>query len=117
MFHRVADGELLIKYDKETIGGVNSIQFSRDGSVFAYGTGTVGWTDDIVIMARNPFAPQCEPCDADCDGAVNAFDIEPFIDVVFNGVPPCGLCAGDVNGDGRRDAFDIEPFIDCLFGP
>ncbi len=50
-----------------------------------------------------------------CDGAVNAFDIEPFLDLLFGGGVPCNTCTGDTNGDGRIDAFDIEPFLNCLF--
>ncbi len=55
----------------------------------------------------------CEPCDANCDGVVDAFDIEPFVDLI-GGAPACSSCAGDANGDGTIDAFDIEPFINCL---
>jgi hypothetical protein len=58
----------------------------------------------------------CDPCDMNCDGAVNAFDIEPFLDLLFGPDKPCGRCTGDVNGDGSIDAFDIEPFLECLFG-
>ncbi|MCH7872412.1 MAG: hypothetical protein IID33_11995, partial [Planctomycetes bacterium] len=59
----------------------------------------------------------CEPCDMNCDGSVNALDIEPFLDLLFGPNPqPCGTCTGDVNGDGRIDALDIEPFLECLFG-
>ena len=58
---------------------------------------------------------QCNPCDMNCDGRVNVFDIEPFLELLFNGAAPCGTCAGDANGDGSIDAFDIEPFLDCLF--
>ena len=58
---------------------------------------------------------QCEPCDMNCDGDINAFDIEPFLDLLFGGGTPCALCTGDVNGDGNVDAFDIEPFVVCLF--
>ena len=57
-----------------------------------------------------------------CDGEVNAFDIEPFLTLLFdpNVDPCCGVrgqlgSTGDVNCDGRIDAFDIEPFLDCLF--
>ncbi len=57
----------------------------------------------------------CEPCDMNCDGAVNAFDIEPFLDLLFGGGEPCSPCAGDANGDGNIDPFDIEPFLECLF--
>ncbi len=59
----------------------------------------------------------CDPCDTNCDGAVDAFDIEPFIDVLINGPPGCSSCAGDADGNGMVNAFDIEPFIQCLVGP
>jgi hypothetical protein len=57
----------------------------------------------------------CDPCDINCDGAVNAFDIEPFIELLISLEPePCTTCAGDLNGDGVINAIDIEPFIACL---
>jgi hypothetical protein len=63
------------------------------------------------------FMPQsCDPCDANCDGTVDGFDIEPFISLLTGG-PGCSPCVGDANGDGTVDAFDIEPFIECLVGP
>ncbi len=49
------------------------------------------------------------------DGAVDALDIEFFIDILFNGATPCNTCTGDTNGDGNIDAADIEGFINCLF--
>ena len=57
----------------------------------------------------------CDPCDMNCDGVVDALDIQSFLDLLFQGVNPCGTCTGDVNGDGFIDAEDIEGFIDCLF--
>ena len=71
--------------------------------------------DNIVV--RGP----CDPCDMDCSGDVDAFDIEPFLDLLFGEADPC--CGergdpgstGDTDGDGDIDAFDIEPFLDCLF--
>jgi hypothetical protein len=60
----------------------------------------------------------CDPCDANCDGDIDAFDIEPFIQLLVNpSAVPCAFCAGDTNGDGTIDAFDIEPFISCLVEP
>jgi hypothetical protein len=50
-----------------------------------------------------------------CDGTVDASDIEFFIDILFNGATPCDPCTGDTNGDGVIDAGDIEGFIECLF--
>ena len=58
----------------------------------------------------------CDPCDMDCDGIVNAFDIEPFLDLLFDPkATPCDTCTGDVDGNGVINAFDIEPFLNCLF--
>ena len=57
----------------------------------------------------------CNACDMNCDGDVNAFDIESFLELLFGGGEPCQACTGDVNGDGQIDAFDIEPFLNCLF--
>ncbi len=60
----------------------------------------------------------CDGCDANCDNVIDAFDIEPFIDLLVSPTPtPCSPCAGDANGDMVIDAFDIEPFINCLVGP
>ena len=50
-----------------------------------------------------------------CDGIVDANDIEPFIAILFEGATPCDTCTGDTNGDGRVAAGDIEGFINCLF--
>jgi hypothetical protein len=62
--------------------------------------------------------PPCAACDANCDSAVDAFDIEPFIALLVGPSPtPCAPCAGDANGDGVVDAFDIEPFVNCIAGP
>ncbi|MCH7873294.1 MAG: hypothetical protein IID33_16485, partial [Planctomycetes bacterium] len=62
-----------------------------------------------------PDGCECDPCDMNCDGDVNALDIEPFLDLLFAGGEPCAPCTGDVNGDGAIDALDIEPFLNCLF--
>ncbi len=61
--------------------------------------------------------------DVNCDGSIDAFDIEPFIlaltDPAAYGVayPDCPRGSADANGDGLVDAFDIEPFIALLVGP
>ena len=59
----------------------------------------------------------CDACDMNCDGQVDALDIEPFLRLLFAGDLPCNSCTGDVNGDGRINAEDIEQFLVCLFGP
>ena len=57
----------------------------------------------------------CDPCDMNCDGDINALDIEDFIDLLFNGAKPCNTCTGDTNADGSIDALDIEGFLNLLF--
>ena len=58
--------------------------------------------------------------DANCDGSVNAFDIDPFVVALadrdtWEATYDCDyLCANDVNCDGSVNAFDIDPFVACL---
>ena len=61
--------------------------------------------------------------DINCDGVVNAFDIDPFVlaltipDAYAYLHGDCNwLCVCDVNGDGYVDAFDIDPFVELLTG-
>ncbi len=60
--------------------------------------------------------------DLNCDGALDAFDIEPFILALTDPQqyavqhPGCQAILADLNGDGVVDAFDISPFIDVLTG-
>ena len=50
-----------------------------DGALFAYGR-----RDATVVVARNPFHMSvCDPCDANCDGLLDQFDIETFIACLF----------------------------------
>jgi hypothetical protein len=95
-------------------GGPTGQVTSTNFRMFTGGTvaGNVFAWDNISIEQ----VASCDPCDANCDGVVDAFDIEPFINVLLGGMG-CASCTGDVNGDGVIDAFDIEPFINCLVGP
>jgi len=58
--------------------------------------------------------------DLNCDGAVNNFDIDPFVLALTdpNGYaqqfPNCDRMLADVNGDGVVDNFDIDPFVKLL---
>jgi hypothetical protein len=52
-----------------------------------------------------------------CDGVVDAFDIDPFVELLLGGGCACNPQAGDANLDGQLDAFDIEPFVSYLLGP
>lgn len=61
--------------------------------------------------------------DANCDGALNNFDIDPFVLAILAGQGPwealydCDfLCACDAGGDGVVNNFDIDPFVQALLG-
>ncbi len=60
--------------------------------------------------------------DMNCDGLINAFDIDPFVLALTNpdgyaaAYPGCNILNGDVNGDGLLNSFDIDPFVLLLTG-
>ncbi|MCG3126365.1 MAG: hypothetical protein CHACPFDD_01200 [Phycisphaerae bacterium] len=59
---------------------------------------------------------ECCPCDTNCDGSVNGFDIEAFLSMLTCGGCPCSHFAGDMNGDGSLNGFDVDPFLNRLLG-
>ncbi|MCG3126987.1 MAG: hypothetical protein CHACPFDD_01843 [Phycisphaerae bacterium] len=61
-------------------------------------------------------ASSCVPCDTNCDGSVNGFDIDPLVELLTGSGTPCSPCAGDVNGDGSVNGFDIDGFVAALTG-
>jgi hypothetical protein len=120
-------GELMVGSDDGGFQGDNIfrlIDLNGDGDFMDEGE-TIVWADGgagsgvFIDNARCMDYLQgeaCQPCDMNCDGDVNAFDIEPFLDLLFGPNPdPCDTCTGDANGDGTVDAFDVEPFLNCLF--
>lgn len=80
--------------------------------------------DDVLIYDLSCHAPPL-PGDLNCDDAVNAFDIDPFI-LVLTGDPTCAAyyaafpnCdhqRADCNGDGEVNVFDIDAFVTLLMG-
>jgi hypothetical protein len=68
------------------------------------------------------FVFAAEKGDLNCDGAVDVFDIQPFVlalrlpdqyEVEF---AECFIEAADCNGDGLVNVFDIDPFVLLLTG-
>ena len=64
----------------------------------------------------------CVKGDANCDLAVNFFDIDPFVLSLFS-LPAwqsqfCGdsTCSIDMDCSGEINFFDIDPFVEALFG-
>jgi hypothetical protein len=62
------------------------------------------------------------PGDLNCDGSINAFDIDPFVLALTDpdgyelAYPDCNRMNADCNGDGEVNAFDIDPFVLILTG-
>jgi hypothetical protein len=83
--------------------------------------GTHHFTTILELEAYGFVAPPALKADLNGDGAVNAFDIDPFVlaltDIkafvqTYPEVNPYD--AGDVNDDGAVDVFDIDPFVAAL---
>ena len=61
--------------------------------------------------------------DLNCDGAVNALDIEPFILALLDlpayaaAHPACDIALADVDCSGAADPSDLGPFVQLLLGP
>ncbi len=90
------------------------MRMDLDGAVpedFVTGLGLV---TELAILPGGE--PTCRPADANCDGSVNALDIEPFVSLLTGGGVPCSPCAADLNDDGSVNGLDIDPFVDCLVG-
>ncbi|MGE0482236.1 MAG: hypothetical protein AB7Q17_17395 [Phycisphaerae bacterium] len=61
------------------------------------------------------------PCDADCSGPTDNFDIDAFVlaltdpEQYASEYPSCDpLCTCDLNQDGAVNNFDINPFVACI---
>jgi hypothetical protein len=92
-----------------------------DGAGADVGT-IVSWaiTTELAGEETCPLCPG-DRGDANCDGLVNFFDIDPFLMALFNpagyAATYCGgdICAVDIDCSGAVNFFDIDPFLACLF--
>jgi hypothetical protein len=78
-----------------------------------------GWNiDDVEIWGVVHVAAG----DTNCDGAVNNFDITPFVLSLTDpaayaaAYPGCSRLNGDINADAQVNNFDITPFVQLLAG-
>ena len=102
----------------------NGLSYSGAWSTYPYfpsGTVIVSDTHGGLFILDPSDALSRQTGDMNCDGTVNAFDIEPFLLALFDPdeyrlrYPNCNINRADINGDGAIDAFDIEPFVGLLF--
>ena len=75
------------------------------------------WADCSVAECPQPAVQRG---DADCDGTVNVFDIDPFV-MALTDLPAYTAqygCAAnaDCNCDGAVNVFDIDAFVSCMIG-
>ena len=96
--------------------------WSFDGDLNQAGEATwVSDFDPFTLVGAISYMRRLSLGDVNCDGAIDAFDIEPFLLVLFDpegyrlAHPTCDALLADIDQNGRVDAFDIEPFIDLLF--
>ncbi|MCG3126113.1 MAG: hypothetical protein CHACPFDD_00943 [Phycisphaerae bacterium] len=89
--------------------------------------GDINERGEIVWRAGGPTAPRDVRAlrrfgvgDLNCDGSVDAFDIEGFVVAIADPAlyallhPECDRMLADVNDDSSANAFDIDPFVDIL---
>lgn len=94
---------------------------------FDAGPGSAGMSGGAFTLVGGFWPAAGAPCagftraDANCDGVVDFFDIDPFILGLINpaayavNYPGCNLaCVADANEDGAVDFFDIDPFVNCV---
>lgn len=78
--------------------------------------------DAVSVLINNGCGTEITPGDINCDGEVNAFDIDPFLlaltdpDAYDAAFPECSIEAADLNHDGAITNFDIDPFVALLVG-
>lgn len=94
------------------------VRIGRNWATVGGMTGPEVAIDRVYLMT---FRDDITPGDTNCDGPVNALDIEPFITALFDpprylaDFPGCNIFSADINADGSIDALDIEPFLGLLF--
>ncbi len=82
--------------------------------------GEAVWRSGPLASSNIRFLRRFGVGDVNCDGTVDAFDVEPFIVVLTDPnsyaarYPSCDSLLADTDGNGTVDAFDIEPFVRLL---
>lgn len=110
--------------DNPKDGVHNYIEVSLGGECYDYTFGvcpdplgaSIAFYGSVGRAPCTEFCIVCCPCDTNCDGSVNGFDVEPLVGRLSGGDVGCSPCAGDANGDGSVNGFDIDPFVGMLTG-
>jgi hypothetical protein len=104
-------------------GELNAVTIDAFGFLHvAYyaGDGSTQWGVIRYARSATPVAPAAG--DLNCDGAINGYDIDPFVlaltspDAYAAAFPTCDYLLADINGDGAVNGYDIDPFVALLTG-
>ena len=105
--------------------GTNGDQFGRSVAISGNTAMAGAWFDDDNGTDSGSAylfdAGASSPGDMNCDGQIDALDIEGFLLALFDPdeyairYPECDINNADINGDGAIDALDIEGFLNLLF--
>ncbi len=77
-------------------------------------------TPPVVDIGAYEYQPCICAGDCNCDGLINAYDVNPFVDALIDvedyyvNDPACDHYRADIDGDGIVTFDDINPFIDLL---
>ena len=114
---RLFVGGVLLKEEAITLPIVNN-----DGNLYigidppGYAEKFTGKIDEVVVAIPTVYGDG----DLNCDGEVDAFDIDPFVLALTDpagyaaAYPDCNINNADTNGDCVVNAFDIDPFVELL---
>jgi hypothetical protein len=89
---------------------------TQGGISFGTSSPTPGNFGQIILPPPLPVVPG----DMNCDGVVNALDIEGFLGALMSPQsyeqqhPGCNLLNGDMDGDGAVTLLDLDPFLQML---
>ncbi|MFH1748862.1 MAG: dockerin type I domain-containing protein [Planctomycetota bacterium] len=111
------DDELVTEYiwTGGVLGGGGGAVEIAALDLFANGSTPI-YYDDIRLQAASRAG------DMNCDGNINAYDIDGFICALslecdYEGMfPECDRMLADCNGDGAANAYDIDRFIELVGG-
>ena len=57
----------------------------------------------------------CDPCDVNCDAAVDVLDVGPFVCLLLDpNCASCSTCAGDADGDGEETNLSLAAMEESL---
>jgi hypothetical protein len=105
----------------DTYGSAYDMDMTNDGHYILVGARHTHWeesgSDGDAYVYR---VPVDLPGDLNCDGAINGFDIDPFVLALTDPAayalahPDCDYTLADMNGDGVVNGYDIDPFVEVL---